>query len=121
MIKNSVFLGVFVICIWAGAFTSFAADLNGVWRSDSGGTYYIRQLQNEIWWFGEESSNDPGWSNVAHGTLKGNKLDLKWSDVPKGSAMSNGILVIELADDGKLIAKKKTGGFSDSEWTKKTD
>ena len=119
MMKKAMLVGIFVTCICVGAFTSFAADLNGVWSSDSGGTYYVRQLQNEVWWFGEESPKDLGWSNVAHGTLKGNVLDLKWSDVPKGSAMSNGMLTLELTADGKLIAKKKTGGFSDSEWTRK--
>jgi hypothetical protein len=119
MIKKSILTAVFVASIFIGVFTSFAADLTGVWSSDSGGTYYVRQLQNEVWWFGEESPKDPGWSNVAHGTLKGNILNLKWSDVPKGSAISNGILTLELTSDDKLIAKKKTGGFGDSEWSRK--
>jgi hypothetical protein len=118
MMKKLLVVIVFIASICSGALASSAADLNGVWTSDSGGTYYFRQLQNEVWWFGEESPKDPGWSNVAHGTLIGNILDLKWSDVPKGSAMSNGILTLELTSDGKLIAKKKTGGFGDSEWTR---
>jgi hypothetical protein len=41
------------------------------------------------------------------------------ADVPKGAIMGSGILVIELSADGKLAVKKKTGGFSDSEWTRK--
>jgi hypothetical protein len=33
-----------------------AQDLTGIWQNNDGGTYYIRQLGDVIWWFGE---NDP--------------------------------------------------------------
>ena len=117
--KRTMLVSILVACLGFGAIAAHATDLTGAWESDSGGSYYIRQLQNDVWWYGEASATEPGWSNVAYGTLKGNVLKLKWSDVPKGSVMSNGNLTLELTADGKLVAKKKTGGFGDSEWTKK--
>jgi len=81
-----------VFCFNFGLSTVYAADLTGAWTSDSGGAYYIRQLQGEIWWYGEAQLNDPAWSNVAYGVISGNKLKLKWSDVPKGQIANNGDL-----------------------------
>ena len=116
--KRTMLVGILVISLGIGV-SAFATDLTGAWESDSGGFYYLRQLQNEVWWYGEASATEPGWSHVAHGTLKGNVLKLKWADVPKGSIMGSGILTLKLTADGKLVAKEKTGGFGDSEWTRK--
>jgi hypothetical protein len=118
MLRKIIFTTVLAVCLNFGLSTAFAADLTGVWTSDSGGKYYIRQLHNEIWWYGEAQSEAPGWSNVAYGTLSGNKLKLKWADVPKGSIMGNGVLHLELRPGGKLRATYKTGGFADGEWTR---
>lgn len=46
-------------------------DLTGVWSCDDGGVYYIRQLGNIVWWDGEEDETNPGWANVARGTISG--------------------------------------------------
>ena len=50
-------------------------NLDGVF-SGGGGKYYLRQLDNEILWYGEEDAVSPTWSNVAHGIIKGNTLPL---------------------------------------------
>jgi hypothetical protein len=118
MLRRIIITTALAVCFNFGLSAAFAADLTGVWNSDSGGKYYIRQLQNEIWWYGEAQSEAPAWSNVAYGTISGNKLKLKWADVPKGYITSNGILHLELRPDGKLIGTNKTGGFADSEWTR---
>lgn len=93
-------------------------DLTGVWSCDDGGTYYIRQLGDTIWWFGELSVNPSSWSNVAYGTLKGSTVNLNWSDVPKGCAMGNGTLVLSVLSKDKLTAANKTGGFGGSNWAR---
>ncbi len=92
--------------------TSFAADLTGVWSGDDGGKYYLRQIGNEIWWFGESSPTEPGWSNVAHGTIKNNVIVLKWSDVPKGGTSGNGNLKLKVENQNKLTIFVNDGGFS---------
>jgi hypothetical protein len=119
MMKRAIGTMILAVCLGVGAIAAQAANLTGAWESDSGGSYYIRQLGNDIWWYGEASASDPMWSHVAHGKLQGKLLKLDWADVPKGSIMGSGILVIEVRSDDRLVARKKTGGFGDSEWKKK--
>lgn len=93
-------------------------NLSGVWRCDDGGLYYIRQIGNKVWWFGENHPNSPSWSNVAYGEIVGHEIRFQWSDVPKGYIMNSGMLVIEILSDGKIVARHKTGGFGGSVWTR---
>jgi hypothetical protein len=93
----------------------YAASLTGTWQGNDGGSYYVRQVGSEVWWFGE---NLPSFSNVAYGKISGDKLILTWGDVPKGSIASSGILVLKVTSSNRLDAVSKTGGFSGSVWTK---
>ena len=90
-------------------------DLTGVWNCDDGGIYYVRQLGAIVWWFGE---NDPNWSNVMRGTIGGSMINADWTDVPKGSVMQYGNLVLQIESNNRLVAVSKTGGFSGSVWTR---
>lgn len=45
-------------------------------------------------------------------------LVLSWGDVPKGSIMNSGVLVLKVTNDNKLEALHKTGGFGGSVWTR---
>jgi hypothetical protein len=93
-------------------------DLTGVWNCDDGGIYYVRQLGTVVWWYGELDPNTPNWSNVMRGSISGNMINADWSDVPKGSVMQNGNLVLQIASNNKLVAISKTGGFAGSVWTR---
>ena len=97
--------------------TPAALNLSGVWNCDDGGKYYVRQLGNKVWWLGERTPTSPAWSNVAHGDLVGNQLRLEWADVPKGSILQSGILLLEVTGN-KMTAKQKTGGFGGSNWSR---
>ena len=93
-------------------------DLNGVF-SGAGGKYYLRQLGNEILWYGEEDAVNPTWSNVAHGIIKGNTITVKWADVPKGEIMQSGNLVIKINSNDELVLLKQTGEFfATDSWTR---
>ena len=94
-----------------------ALNLGGRWNCNDGGIYYVRQLGAKIWWFGERTPTNPGWSNVAHGDLVGNELRLDWADVPKGSLLQSGILVLDVTAN-KMTVKQQTGGFSGTVWTR---
>ncbi len=96
----------------------FAYNLTGTWHGNDGGTYYISQLGNEIWWYGENSPTGTSWSNVAYGNIFGNSIRLKWSDVPKGGTANSGILLLEILSPSRMVAREKTGGFGGSEWQK---
>lgn len=91
-------------------------DLSGVWQGNDGGTYYLRHLGNELWWYGESSPTEAEWANVAFGTVEKNELHLKWADVPKGRVHNQGTLVIGIVSEGKMELKTETGGFAGSEW-----
>jgi|GEM_PF-2044013 len=100
---------------------AYTADLTGTWIGNDGGKYYIRQLNNEVWWYGENSPTSPAWSNIAFGNIMGNEIMLKWADVPKGRIMNAGTMTLEIISPNKIVARYKTGGFGGSEWTKGYD
>ena len=114
---TSMLCGVAVLLVLA--MSSLAADLTGAWKCNDGGTYYLRQFGNELWWYGEQSPTNPAWSNIAYGTVRGNQIELKWTDVPKGHIMNHGILKLELQPNGTIVARHKTGGFGGSNWSRK--
>ncbi len=95
-----------------------AYNLDGVFDG-AGGKYYLRQLGNEILWYGEEDAVDPTWSNVAHGVISGNTITVKWADVPKGEIMQSGNLVIKINSNDELVLLKQTGEYFGTEtWTR---
>ncbi len=95
------------------------ADLTGVWKANDGGTYYLRQAGNTLNWYGERAKNNPAWANIFRGDVHGDRITGKWIDVPKGRAMSRGMLRLEIRRNGNvLIAKQQTGGFGGSRWTR---
>jgi len=122
---------LFVLCILALTLmpmTSFSQtekkveksvyNLDGVF-SGAGGKYYLRQLDNELLWYGEEDAVSPSWSNVAHGVIKGNTITVKWADVPKGEIMQSGSLVIRIKSNDELELVKQTGEFfATDSWTR---
>ena len=105
-------------CISGVKTASQPADLTGVWNCDDGGKYYIRQLGNTFWWYGEANPDSPGWSNVMYGNINGNTINGNWADVPKGSTMNNGIMKLNIESNNRLSAISKTGGFGGSVWTR---
>lgn len=97
-------------------------NIEGVFTCDWNGTYYVRQIGNEVLWYGEEVSVDPSWSNVAHGTINGDVLTLIWADVPKGSIMQKGNLVIKInSNDNFILTTQEGDHFGSSVWTRKTN
>lgn len=99
--------------------TASALDLSGTWTSDTGATYYLRQIGSEVFWYGENDPTTPSWSNVAHGKYHSSRLILSWGDVPKGTVTQSGVLVLKVLNAGTTLqAISKTGGFVDSTWTK---
>jgi hypothetical protein len=125
-LKNLFLLSV--LALFLMSITSFSQDvkkdeksaynLDGVF-SGAGGKYYLRQLGNEILWYGEEDAVSPAWSNVAHGIIKGNTITVKWADVPKGQILQSGNLVIKINSNDELVLIKQTGEFfATDSWTR---
>lgn len=95
-------------------------DLTGVWDCDDGGTYYIRQYGNTVWWFGEPSNKPGDWSNDARGAISEDTINLEWADVPKGRNLGEGTLVLHIESNDRLTALQKTAGFAGSVWTRRS-
>lgn len=95
-------------------------DLTGVWDCNDGGTYYLRQLDDVLWWFGEPSDYPGEWSNVAMGSIDEDIIYLDWADVPKGGNMYDGYMVLMIDSPDLLIWLDGTEGFGGSEWTRRT-
>jgi hypothetical protein len=110
---------VSVVGLKAGSSALPSWDLTGVWDCNDGGTYYIRQSGNTIWWFGEPSYEPGGWSNDAKGVITANTIDLEWSDVPKGTNLNEGSLVLTIESNDRLTAQERTEGFGGSIWTRR--
>jgi hypothetical protein len=96
-----------------------AADLTGEWEGDDGGRYYLRQIDDRLYWYGEQSATDPAWANVFEGRIGEGEVRGRWADVPKGRARGQGRLRLEIRRGGRALeALDKTGGFGGTRWTR---
>src|SRR5689334_9951435 len=63
-------------------------NLTGAWGANDGGTYYIRNIGNDVWWLGL-SSNDDGktFATVLKEQINVNNKTITsdWSDIPRGN------------------------------------
>ena len=107
------------------ALCSASRDFNGIWSSDDGGTYYIRQIGNDIWWVGMSGDNGKTWTNVFKGVRNGNTVTGQWADVPRGSISSGGVLNLSVQGTKQSVSgfsrSQVTGGFGGSKWFKPCD
>ncbi|HBH86372.1 MAG TPA: hypothetical protein DDY17_02065 [Syntrophaceae bacterium] len=117
MKRTMVFLIAIIILGFSAADVQ-AQNLTGRWTCDDGGTYYLHQRGNELWWLGESKDNGATWTNVFQGQIAGNQIDGKWADVPQGRVMSGGIMKLQIINANNLRAINKTGGFGGSNWTR---
>lgn len=95
-------------------------NIEGVWNAEPmGGKYYIRQIGNEVFWLGEDDEMNPTWSNIAYGIINGDVITLTWVDVPKGSIMQSGKLVVKIESEKKMYLESQTGEyFGTNLWTR---
>jgi len=89
-----------------------AMNLTGTWTcfgrdpTVDTATYRIRQVGQELFWFGEKDRNAPGdyWANVAHGRFNpaGNAFDVSWADI-KGSPLNAGTVIVRYSFQGRDV------------------
>ena len=105
-------------------------DLTGVWAGDDGGVYYVRQLDNVIWWNGMSQRDEPPdslgreWNNVGRGEIRDDlTIAAEWADVPRGATPGYGTVDFKIGPDGEgniqVIKTSETGtGRGDTTWTR---
>src|SRR6266550_1360387 len=109
LLTCALFLGV---CASAAA----AKELNGYYEADNGGAYFVRQIGDSVYWFGEDPNG--GWANVLVGTISGNKITARFWDVPKGKTQGMGEMVLQIQPDDSLIELSSTTPFGTKSWKK---
>ena len=95
-------------------------ELSGPWAGDDGGIYYLRQLDNVVWWNGmphrEGTPSDlgRGWNNVARGEIgRDMTISVEWADVPRGEVLGGGTLELKIGPDDQgniqIVKNSETG------------
>jgi hypothetical protein len=94
-----------------------ASTMTGVWNCNDGGVYFIRQVGNQMWWYGQSSDGGTTWSNVFQGTIRGSKIIGSWADIPKGSVRGSGEMTLRISSSR---IQKISGGenFGGSAWSR---
>ncbi len=114
VVATAVVLALASVCPAAQA---AEVNLTGKWsiNTDGGGTYYLRPVDDEVWWVGESPDGGQTWTNVGHGHIKGDKLSVKWADSPRGSCKGSGAVTWEvIVKDGDVAEIKKTDQVGDN-------
>ncbi|WP_052154238.1 hypothetical protein [Thermoactinomyces sp. CICC 10522] len=98
------------------------ANPTGVYTSDDGGRYYVRQIGNTIWWAGlGNGGTGDNFTNVFRGTRTGNVVSGTWVDVPRGTNTGSGTLSFQISLDPTtqrvtFTRRSATGGFGATFW-----
>ena len=59
--------------------------LSGVWHGSDNGTYYVRQLDREVWWLGLSRDQGRSFASVFHGSVgESGPIQGTWVDVQMG-------------------------------------
>ena len=97
-------------------------SLTGIWQANDGGTYYLRQIGNVLWWNGMSGGTDGRtFNNVFRGTITPttNTIAGEWADVPRGTVMGSGTLGLKIINPTTLQKVTQTGsGFGATTWQK---
>ncbi|MDZ8263456.1 hypothetical protein [Nostoc sp. ChiQUE01b] len=91
-------------------------NLSGVWQSNDGGTYYVTQVGNQVWWYGQSADGGVGYTNVFRGILVGDRATGEWVDVPKGGNRNVGVVSIEIFSNYRFV--QKGSNFGPVEWNR---
>lgn len=91
-------------------------NLTGIWKANDGGTYYIRNIGNDVWWLGI-STNDDGktFANVLKGQiyLNNKTITSDWSDIPRGTNGYYGKLTLSI-DSNTMLHKVNETNYNKS-------
>lgn len=105
-----IFFSAIIVALFLS--TALAMDLTGDWRASNGDNIYIRQVDNDVWYYGESSAQGENWTSVGYGTIDGNVVNLNWTDVPKGNSSLMGTVALNATSDNELEVINETGGWA---------
>jgi hypothetical protein len=100
--------------------TTGPADLSGTWGISDGGTCYIRQIGNAIWFLWLRPLFDVTLATTFAGTLAGNVISGKWADIPFGDRRWSGDFTLTVSADNIRLFPQ-AGPFASLLWRKLYD
>jgi hypothetical protein len=87
------------------------ADLTGVYSGNSGETYYIRQIGNEIWALALSRDQGQTFSNTLKGTIQSDgSINAYWVAVPLGAERYSGSLTMN--GDSADLSKSRSLSYT---------
>lgn len=118
--RKFAFAAMMMCAAPASALCSAPKDMNGTWRGNDGGIYYVRQVGNNVWWLGVSAKDDgKSFSNVFRGSIKDGILLGTWADV-RGTAKGAGSLEMKISGVNAVTGwtrLNQTGGFAAKFWS----
>lgn len=108
------FLGL--LCLSAGVSAlDRGPDLTGVWQSDNGVRYLLRQLGTDLYW---SMDDRPRVTNVFVGRIEGSTITGRWVDVPGGQLLNSGTLTLRIESPDRLVKVSSSTPYGESVWTR---
>ncbi|MGD8400770.1 MAG: hypothetical protein PVH64_07540 [Bacillota bacterium] len=110
------------ICLTMGLFfllalgVQAATSLTGTWSCNEGGTYYITQRGDSVYWYGEQNPTSPSWANIGVGKIIGNYIFIEATDIPKGKATAQSNLILYRSGDNYFY--RMAGSWGGSTWSR---
>jgi TonB family protein len=90
-------------------------DLTGEWTSDDGGTYQVRSVGAELFWFG--LSSDRTRATIFPGALQNpTEYRGRWVDVPPGADRESGVMTIRVVSQDQLELAGMAPEFEGRRW-----
>ena len=97
-------------------------SLTDGWMSNGNNRYYVRQVEDEVVWFGEATftTGQPAFANVFVGQRNSSTglFDGIFVDLPKGQNMGYGRLTVRQDSRDVFSLASRTGGFGEFRWTR---
>jgi len=107
--------GSVVACVLLAASAVGAYDLTGRWRSDTGNISLVRQVDNRVYWFVDDS---PRVQNVFVGTLRGNLITGEWADLPGNRLLNAGTITLTVESNDRMVKSSESEAYGASVWTR---
>lgn len=101
--------------------------LTGTYEADDGGIYFLRQIDDFLWWAGFSTESPKGqtdfhlgvrFTNIFQGRIESNTITGDWADLPRGNILQNGTLRIRISSELQLDREAETGGFGATRLTR---
>jgi hypothetical protein len=103
-----------------GQATGQAADLTGLWRDNgrANALYRIRQVGDQVYW-SMDATAAGSYANVFVGTVRGDRIEGRWVDLPGSPALGGGALTLRIASNNRLVkVAEPTPPYGASEWVR---